>query len=72
MSKQAQATRNTITLKGSTKVVSEFFAYAVNRWTSYHDAQFSASASICPSVRVGCGLASSDGLRGVMPPGCIE
>ncbi|CAK0759716.1 hypothetical protein CVIRNUC_002719 [Coccomyxa viridis] len=30
MSKQAQATRNTITLKGSTKVVSEFFAYAVN------------------------------------------
>ncbi|BDA41178.1 Mitotic spindle assembly checkpoint protein MAD2A [Coccomyxa sp. Obi] len=30
MSKTAQATRNTITLKGSTKVVSEFFAYAVN------------------------------------------
>ncbi len=32
MSKTAQATRNTITLKGSTKVVTEFFAYAVNRW----------------------------------------
>lgn len=32
MSKQDQATRNTITLKGSTKVVSEFFAYAVNRY----------------------------------------
>ena len=31
MANQAQATRNTITLKGSTKVVSEFFAYAVNR-----------------------------------------
>ncbi|KAK9916679.1 hypothetical protein WJX75_005693 [Coccomyxa subellipsoidea] len=30
MSKTAQATRNTITLKGSTKVVTEFFAYAVN------------------------------------------
>ena len=28
--KLAQATSNTITLKGSTKVVTEFFAYAVN------------------------------------------
>ncbi|DBA99158.1 hypothetical protein WJX82_001946 [Trebouxia sp. C0006] len=27
---QAQATHNTITLKGSTKIVTEFFAYAVN------------------------------------------
>ncbi|KAK9806247.1 hypothetical protein WJX72_007181 [[Myrmecia] bisecta] len=30
MSRQAQATQNTITLKGSTKVVTEFFGYAVN------------------------------------------
>lgn len=29
----AQATKNTITLKGSTKIVTEFFAYAVNRWS---------------------------------------
>ena len=28
---QAQATHNTITLKGSTKIVTEFFSYAVNR-----------------------------------------
>lgn len=28
---QAQATENTITLRGSTKIVTEFFAYAVNR-----------------------------------------
>jgi hypothetical protein len=31
MAQQAQATRNTITIKGSTKIVTEFFAYAVNR-----------------------------------------
>ena len=31
--KLAQATQNTITLKGSTKIVTEFFAYAVNRYT---------------------------------------
>ena len=31
LSKTAQATRNTITLKGSTEVVTEFLAYAVNR-----------------------------------------
>ena len=30
-SRMAQATKNTITLKGSTKIVTEFFAYAVNR-----------------------------------------
>jgi len=29
--KMAQATQNIITLKGSTKIVTEFFAYAVNR-----------------------------------------
>lgn len=28
---EAQATHNTITLKGSTKIVTEFFACAVNR-----------------------------------------
>lgn len=28
--------RNVITLKGSTKIVSEFFAYAVNRCIQYH------------------------------------
>ena len=28
---QAQAQRNTITIRGSTKIVTEFFAYAVNR-----------------------------------------
>ena len=28
--KLAQATSNTITLRGSTKVVTEFFAFAVN------------------------------------------
>ena len=27
----SQATRNTITLKGSTAIVTEFFGYAVNR-----------------------------------------
>ena len=31
MSLQATTTRNTITLKGSSKIVTEFFAYAVNR-----------------------------------------
>lgn len=31
MAQQTQATRNTITIKGSTKIVTEFFAYAVNR-----------------------------------------
>lgn len=31
VAKQAQATKNVITLKGSTKIVTEFFAYAVNR-----------------------------------------
>ena len=31
MSRQAVATHNTITLKGSTKIVTEFFGYAVNR-----------------------------------------
>jgi len=31
MSLQAVAARNTITLKGSSKLVTEYFAYAVNR-----------------------------------------
>ena len=31
MAAQAQAQRNTITIRGSTKIVTEFFAYAVNR-----------------------------------------
>jgi hypothetical protein len=31
MSLQSVATRNTITLKGSAKLVTEYFAYAVNR-----------------------------------------
>ena len=30
MSRQAQATRNTITLKGSTEIVTEFFGYSIN------------------------------------------
>ncbi|KAJ1487768.1 DNA-binding protein, partial [Baffinella frigidus] len=30
MSSQAQATRNTITLKGSTEIVTEFFGYSIN------------------------------------------
>ena len=32
---QAQSTRNTITLKGSTAIVTEFFGYAVNRYVVY-------------------------------------
>lgn len=30
MSRAAQATRNTITLKGSTEIVTEFFGYSIN------------------------------------------
>lgn len=30
MSRAAQATRNTITLKGSTEIVAEFFGYSIN------------------------------------------
>jgi len=30
MSRQAQATKNTITLKGSTEIVTEFFGYSIN------------------------------------------
>lgn len=32
MASQAVASRNTITLKGSAQIVSEFFHHAVNRW----------------------------------------
>jgi hypothetical protein len=35
--RMAQATQNIITLKGSTKIVTEFFAYAVNRQDAYSD-----------------------------------
>ncbi len=31
MSKSAQATKNTITLKGSAQIVTEFFGYSINR-----------------------------------------
>ena len=31
-SAQAQATQNTISLRGSTQIVTEFFGYAVNRY----------------------------------------
>lgn len=31
MASQAQATKNKITLKGSAKIVTEFFHYSVNR-----------------------------------------
>jgi hypothetical protein len=30
----ATATRNEITIKGSVEIVTEFFGYAINRWTS--------------------------------------
>jgi len=44
MAQQAQATRNTITIKGSTKIVTEFFAYAVNR-----RARAAAAAALGPA-----------------------
>ena len=70
MSKQAQATRNTITLKGSTKVVSEFFAYAVNR---YVIAQIiSASLHVFTLLLSMLPHACTSGLKAVYRTRCLQ
>ena len=40
MSKTSQATKNTITLKGSAQIVTEFFGYSINRCDSQRDSEY--------------------------------
>ena len=52
VSKMAQATKNTITLKGSTKIVTEFFAYAVNRYACGDDVMQLLASNLSPFTQV--------------------